>query len=64
MALQTLNRILVIQIGDDLGVIKDYEHFAFLWVTVPQNTTAAGGEVRYLQHLICYLQQQEATSQI
>jgi hypothetical protein len=52
---QTLNRILAVQIGGDLSVIKGYEHVTFLWLAVPQNSAAPGGEVRDLQHLICYL---------
>jgi hypothetical protein len=44
--LHTLNRILVVQICDNLRIIKRYEHVMFLWLAVPQNTAAALGEVR------------------
>jgi len=43
--LHTLNRILVVQICDNLRVIKRYEHVMFLRLAVPKNTAAALGEV-------------------
>jgi hypothetical protein len=52
---QTLNRILVVKISDNPSVITGYEYIMFLWLAVPQNGRAPGGEVRDLQHLICYL---------
>jgi len=53
--LHTLNRILVVQIRDNLRVIERYEHVMFLRLAVPQNTAAALGEVRDLQHIVCCL---------